>query len=624
MTFTTEPNQSKRLPVHERNRRKSTASVSTLEATALEPQNQRVARASDVVEGSGFVVSSATGRTLVVTKGVPPLGYQKPRTGGKSFPVVLRWDKILLPVLVLLGVFALEFNKIQHYTVSGDDFAVVAASRQFRPLDWLLKGYSDYFLVYPGSSKPYTNFVRPIGNLTVFLNHVVLQDHLAWYFISTAMFAAVMAILAYSMVPPSFVSFLTVSMSFSLAPSILAAFVSPVFAFDVLAAALFLGSISLLQKDRFIWAIGLALASSFTKEIGLCATLGTAFYLLVIARTRLRALLFTLPIVAYIAVRAVGVGFGGIYATAGLGASAGANVLRTIATFPTGSFNDPGNQVLQVILICMNVIFLCVLLWNAPLFLRSLRRGPSLDSLLVVILAFTSAYVAGMGLDHRFFPLPMAVVLILLLRLSNQLLFQRTLMTLWVASLVLSSVTGLIVSQKSDIAADSVFRSALGADSGDRVLIINAPFGYSSPKYVGNYYGHAGDVAFLFNTSYTCTEATAVGASAKGNGGVSRQVPILTIAVDHLELTFDGMDNTCYRVLLPGISPTLIELMQGSSSAFRVNGNLFVTRRQIGDAAPGTQSVGLSSIERVDLPNRYDRYVWIDYSTGVVMSLRPR
>lgn len=550
-----------------------------------------------------------------------------------------RRDKVLLPAFVLLGVFALEFSKVRHYTASGDDYAVISASRQFRPLDWLLKGYSDYFLVYPNSSTPYTNFVRPIGNLTVFLNHIVFQDHLAWYFISTAISAAVAAALVYSMVPRSLISFLVVSMSFSLAPSVLAAFVSPVFAFDVLAAALFLGSISLLQNDRVFWALILALMSSFTKEIGLCATLGTVFYLLVTARARLRALLFTFPVVAYMAVRAMGVGFGGTYATTGLGVVRVAkNALSTIAIFPTGSYDGrlgllvhdavaghfvPYEVVLQLFLICMNVTFLGLLLWNIPVFWRTLRRGPSLDSLLVVILIFLSAYVAGMGLGVRFFPLPMAVVLILMLRQSTEMRFHRTLMGVWLISLVVSAVASFfLVTQTSSIAADSVFRNALNTKSEDRVLLIDAPNGYSSPRYVGDYYGHKGDVVFLFNTSYSCTEAAAVGSSVKGTGGPSRRVPILTAKTDHLELTFDGVDNGCYQLVFPGISPNLSDLIQGSELEFRVNGSTFVMRHDV-DAARITQSVPLSEIGRVDLPDGFDRYIWIDYSNGVVSSLLP-
>jgi hypothetical protein len=574
----------------------------------------------------GLLHLSTRGTKTISINGIPSLENRK--TVFRRYIILAlslaahRRDKVLLPIFVLLGVFALEFSKVRHYTASGDDYAVVAASRQFRPLDWLFKGYSDYFLVYPNSSTPYTNFVRPIGNLTVFLNHIVFQDHLAWYFISTAISAAVAAALVYSMVPRSLISFLVVSMTFSLAPSVLAAFVSPVFAFDVLAAALFLGSISLLQNDRPFWALILALMSSFTKEIGLCATLGTVFYLLVIARARLRALLFTFPVVAYMTVRAMGVGFGGTYATAGLGlVRVAKNAFVTIAKFPTGSYDGrlsllvqyavadhfvPYKVVLPLFLICINVAFLGLLLSNTPVFWRSLRRGPSLDSLLVVILVFLSAYVAGMGLDVRFFPLPMAIVLILMLRQSNEMRFHRTLVGVWLSSLIVSAVASFfLVTQTSSIAADSVFRSALNTNSGDRVLVIDAPMGYSSPNYVGKYYGHKGDVVFLFNTSYSCTEAAAVGSSVKGTGGPSRRVPILTAKTDHLELTFDKVDNACYQLVFPGISPNLSDLMQGSKLEFRVNGSTFVMRHDVVDAARITQSVPLSEIGRVDLPDGF-------------------
>ena len=94
-----------------------------------------------------------------------------------------------------------------------------------------------------GAPSPTRTSSAPGANVAVLLNHLTFGNHLGLYFISTAAVAALCAAIAYSMVPRNGLSFLVLWAAFTIAPSILIAFVSPVFEFDVLATALAVASV---------------------------------------------------------------------------------------------------------------------------------------------------------------------------------------------------------------------------------------------------------------------------------------------------------------------------------------------------------------------------------------------
>ena len=75
---------------------------------------------------------------------------------------------ILLMHLVLFGHF------LSNYYISDDELALVANSTnhtgQIDVASWFSQGFSRYFITYPEWTSPYTNFLRPVVNVTFFSN----------------------------------------------------------------------------------------------------------------------------------------------------------------------------------------------------------------------------------------------------------------------------------------------------------------------------------------------------------------------------------------------------------------------------------------------------------------------
>ena len=123
---------------------------------------------------------------------------------------------------------------------------------------------------------------------------------------------------------------------------------------------------------------------------------------------------------------------------------------------PCSTSSASSHALLRVTLLGINVAFLALLLWSAPLAWRHIRRGPSLDALLVVTLVFTSLYVAALALDYRFYPLPLAVLMILALRNYSEIRFRKSLAALWVVSVALSVAPTLQATREPRVDADAV------------------------------------------------------------------------------------------------------------------------------------------------------------------------
>ena len=88
---------------------------------------------------------------------------------------------LLVPALVLLAIYCFHFRFYQSYFPYGDDPALLHAS-EGNPAQWFTEGYSKYFVVYPEWDVPRTDFLRPVVNLIVRLNHSFFGEHYALYF----------------------------------------------------------------------------------------------------------------------------------------------------------------------------------------------------------------------------------------------------------------------------------------------------------------------------------------------------------------------------------------------------------------------------------------------------------
>lgn len=109
-------------------------------------------------------------------------GFAGIRSGkpiAKSSLVILRVS--LVPALVLLAIYCFHFRFYQSYFPYGDDPALLNAS-EGNPAKWFSEGFSNYFVVYPEWNVPRTDFLRPVVNLIVRLNHTLFGDHYALYF----------------------------------------------------------------------------------------------------------------------------------------------------------------------------------------------------------------------------------------------------------------------------------------------------------------------------------------------------------------------------------------------------------------------------------------------------------
>ncbi|HKP75786.1 MAG TPA: hypothetical protein VJT67_09615, partial [Longimicrobiaceae bacterium] len=78
----------------------------------------------------------------------------------------------LLALATLAVSVAANLPFILSYAVRGDTAALMLHSTRFFPADvgsWLHQGFSDYFVNFPEATQPYTGFVRPVVNATIWL-----------------------------------------------------------------------------------------------------------------------------------------------------------------------------------------------------------------------------------------------------------------------------------------------------------------------------------------------------------------------------------------------------------------------------------------------------------------------
>src|SRR3984885_2088255 len=103
----------------------------------------------------------------------------KSKSIASSSLVILRVS--LVPAFVLLALYCSQFRFYQSYFPYGDDPALFNAS-DGNPTKWFTEGFSKYFVVYPEWNVPRTDFLRPVVNLIVRLNHTLFADHYFLYF----------------------------------------------------------------------------------------------------------------------------------------------------------------------------------------------------------------------------------------------------------------------------------------------------------------------------------------------------------------------------------------------------------------------------------------------------------
>ncbi|MDB4907290.1 MAG: hypothetical protein JWO05_2074 [Gemmatimonadetes bacterium] len=104
-----------------------------------------------------------------------------------------------LSVIVLCAWVALDLPHLRAWSVRSDTAALLLHSTRFYPtsaLDWLRRGFSDYFVVYPEATVPATSFVRPLVNASFWLESLFAPSPQSALFFTTNLLghAAVVAL----------------------------------------------------------------------------------------------------------------------------------------------------------------------------------------------------------------------------------------------------------------------------------------------------------------------------------------------------------------------------------------------------------------------------------------------
>src|SRR3984885_10326633 len=231
------------------------------------------------------------------------IGFAGIRSGkptAKSSLVILRGS--LVPAPVLLAIYCFHFRFYQSYFPYGDDPALLNAS-EGNPAKWFSEGFSNYFVVYPEWNVPRTDFLRPVVNLIVRLNHTLFGDHYAlhfatFYFAEFLVCVLVIGLARQMGVNERWLYFI------GLLAAINPAFVgeglySIAFHFDIWSGLFAVLALYLIFRERYGLAVlGLTLAV-FTKEPALYAPVAAAATVYVIHRRRLLAVTMLLPLVAW-------------------------------------------------------------------------------------------------------------------------------------------------------------------------------------------------------------------------------------------------------------------------------------------------------------------------------------
>jgi hypothetical protein len=111
--------------------------------------------------------------------------------GGEPNQAVHAGDAGVAAVLGAVAAALLVAANVPHlrtYTVAGDDYALILHSaRQFAPspVEWITRGYADYFISVPEFGGSGSNFIRPTVNATVFLESLAIADPFSPWFLAT-------------------------------------------------------------------------------------------------------------------------------------------------------------------------------------------------------------------------------------------------------------------------------------------------------------------------------------------------------------------------------------------------------------------------------------------------------
>lgn len=173
---------------------------------------------------------------------------------------------ILTSVIALINRRILELNAFRL-----DDISVSAASAHLS-LDWVRKGFSDYFYPYPEFAEPITNFIRPVVNLFYFITgHLNFGMAGRLIVMNYACHALNLVILFSISKQHALIDRILSGVIFFLAPAfwLYPTPFSPAFGSEILAGTFIISALILVMTNRHGFGTILLAAALFTKEAAL-------------------------------------------------------------------------------------------------------------------------------------------------------------------------------------------------------------------------------------------------------------------------------------------------------------------------------------------------------------------
>ena len=190
---------------------------------------------------------------------------------------------------VLLVIF---IPVVAGYVPQGDEYALIVESTPYvQPVDWsrwFASGYSEYFRPMPEWTDPFSDFLRPFGNLAYFINYTLWHDRWSAYLYLNYAVLAMGATLAFWFSRRHLACPLPLAASAALwvafNPAVCQVVLWPSFVLEPLAAALAFGAFLFVVRGRPWLAMVAVIMALFTKETTVFAPVAAAITLLMVRR----------------------------------------------------------------------------------------------------------------------------------------------------------------------------------------------------------------------------------------------------------------------------------------------------------------------------------------------------
>jgi hypothetical protein len=324
---------------------------------------------------------------------------------------------IVLAVIAVISTIATDFGKLSPI---GDDAALISGSIHGDFADWFLKGFSDYFYVFPQWSKPYTDFIRPLDNVIIYLQSLVFGRWYTGYFLPYYLAAGAIAWCVYGLCVRNGVTIRYATVAALLcvvSPSLIGpGLTNLAFMFDVVCGAFVISALYFLLQERFVLSLIALTFGVLTKETGLYAPVAAAVSLILWKQNRRWAPIMLAPVALWCAIRMLAFGslFGGVYKLINH-TNRLKSILKGIATWPGGMIIDHGSTSFAwsfgvvALLVANAVLWLYLALSVSPWLLRPQTLVAAFDAptqrtraTVLIWLTLGLGYCVALGLRSRF------------------------------------------------------------------------------------------------------------------------------------------------------------------------------------------------------------------------------